>query len=77
MWHGVYAPRDTPKPVVAKLVKALQDAVSDPAFREGMQRLGAIPVPADRAVPEALSAQLRNEIARWTPVIKQANAFID
>ncbi|MCY1270541.1 hypothetical protein D9M69_118040 [compost metagenome] len=77
VWHGVYAPRDTPKPVVAKLVKALQDAVSDPAFREGMQRLGAIPVPADRAVPEALSAQLRNEIARWTPVIKQANAFID
>lgn len=77
VWHGIYAPKGTPKPVVAKLVKALQDAIGDPAFREGMLKLGAIPVTADRATPEALSQQLRNEIARWTPVIKQANAFID
>lgn len=77
VWHGVYAPRGTPQPVVARLVKALQDAVTDPGFREGMQKLGAIPVPADRATPNALSKQLRSEIARWTPVIKQANAFID
>ncbi|GLC94454.1 hypothetical protein Tamer19_38620 [Cupriavidus sp. TA19] len=77
VWHGIYAPRGTPKPVVAKLVKALQDAVSDPAFREGMHKLGAVPVSAERAAPQALSAQLRNEIARWTPVIRQANAFID
>lgn len=77
VWHGVYAPRGTPRPVVARLVKALQDAVGDAAFREGMLKLGAIPVAADRATPEALSQQLRSEIARWTPVIKQANAFID
>ncbi|MGO4328944.1 MULTISPECIES: tripartite tricarboxylate transporter substrate-binding protein [unclassified Cupriavidus] len=77
VWHGVYAPKGTPKPVVAKLVKALQEAVTDPAFREGMQKLGAIPVSVDRATPEALASKLRNEIARWTPVIIQANAFID
>ncbi|XYI34866.1 hypothetical protein MNJPNG_22255 [Cupriavidus oxalaticus] len=73
VWHGVYAPR----PVVAKLVKALQAAVSDPAFREGMLKLGAIPVTPARATFDALSLHLRSEIARWTPVIKQANAFID
>jgi len=77
VWHGIYAPKGTPQPVVATLVKALQDAVTDPAFREGMQKLGAIPVSKDRATPEALSAQLRSEMARWSPVIKQADAFID
>lgn len=77
VWHGIYAPKGTPQPVVARLAKALQDAVSDPAFRESMQKLGAIPVPAERATPAALSSQLRSEIARWTAIIRQADAFID
>jgi len=77
VWHGIYAPKGTPQPLVARLVKALQHAVTDPAFREGMQKLGAIPASKDRATPEALSGQLRSEMARWSLVIKQADAFID
>jgi tripartite-type tricarboxylate transporter receptor subunit TctC len=77
VWHGVYAPKNLPKPVTDKLVKALQDGLADPVFRDSMQKLGALPVSKDKATPDGLGKHLRAEIARWSPVIKQAEAFID
>lgn len=77
VWHGVYAPKNLPKPVSDRLVKALQDGLADPAFRDSMQKLGALPVSKDKATPDGLGKHLRQEIARWSPVIKQAQAFID
>jgi len=77
VWHGIYAPRNLPKPVSDRLVKALQDGLADPAFRDSMQKLGALPVSKDKATPDGLGKHLRQEIARWSPVIKQAQAFID
>lgn len=77
VWHGIYAPKNMPKAVTEKLVKALQDGLADPAFRDSMQKLGALPVSKDKATPEGLSKHLNQEIARWSPVIKKAEAFID
>jgi tripartite-type tricarboxylate transporter receptor subunit TctC len=77
VWHGVYAPKNLPKPVLDRLVKALQDGVADPSFRDSMQKLGALPVSKDKASPEGLANHLRNETAKWSPVIKAAEAFID
>jgi tripartite-type tricarboxylate transporter receptor subunit TctC len=77
VWHGIYAPKNLPRPVSDRLVKALQDGVADPAFKESMQKLGALPVTAERASPEGLSRHLRSEMARWLPLIKEAEAFID
>lgn len=77
VWHGVYAPKNLPKPISERLVKALQDGLTDSAFRISMQKLGALPVSKDKATPEGLGKHLRAEIARWSPVIKQAEAFID
>lgn len=77
VWHGVYAPKNLPKPVSERLVRALQDGLADSAFRDSMQKLGALPVSKDKATPEGLGKHLRAEIARWSPVIKQAEAFID
>lgn len=77
VWHGVYAPKHLPKPITDRLVKALQDAVADPAFKDSMQKLGALPVSKEKASPEGLASQLRQEIARWSPLIKQAEAFLD
>jgi len=77
VWHGIYAPKKTPKPVVDRLVKALQEGLEDPVFKESMQKLGASPVPRARATPEGLEVHLKSEMAKWSLLIKQAEAFID
>ena len=77
VWHGLYAPKGTPKPVVDKLVKGLQDALGDPAFKDSMSKLGAIPMPAARATPDALRTFLKTETDKWTPIIKKAGVYAD
>ena len=77
VWHALYAPKGTPKPVVDKLVKGLQDSLGDAAFKESMGKLGAIVVPASKATPEALGGYLKAEIDRWTPIIKKAGQYAD
>ena len=77
VWHGIYAPKGTPKPVVDKLVAALQAALKDPDFRKRMADLGATVYPAEMATPAALGAHLTGEIAKWGPVIKKAGVYAD
>lgn len=77
VWHGIYAPKDLPRDVTARLVKALQEALVDPTFKDSMQKLGALPASSEKATPEGLSNHLRSEVARWTPLIKAAEAYID
>jgi tripartite-type tricarboxylate transporter receptor subunit TctC len=77
IWHGIYAPKGTPKPAVDKLNAALKTAIQDPAFKDAMAKLGATPVPLERATPEALRTHLKAEIDRWTPIIKKAGVYAD
>jgi tripartite-type tricarboxylate transporter receptor subunit TctC len=77
VWHGLYVPKGTPKPVVNKLVAALQDAIKDADFKSNLAKLGAEPVSADRARPEALHKLLTSEIAKWAPIIKKAGQYAD
>jgi len=77
VWHGLYVPKGTPKPVVNKLVAALQDAIKDADFKSNLAKLGAEPVSADRANPEALQKLLTSEIAKWAPIIKKAGQYAD
>jgi tripartite-type tricarboxylate transporter receptor subunit TctC len=77
VWHGVYAPKGTPKAVIDKLSAALQEAVKDPNFKARLAELGAEPVSADRARPEVLRAKLKSEIDKWAPVIKKAGIYAD
>jgi tripartite-type tricarboxylate transporter receptor subunit TctC len=77
IWHGVYAPKGTPKPVLDKLVKSLQEAVKDPGFKSSMEKLGTVAV-ADSAVsPDGLRTHLKAEIDKWTPIIKKAGQYAD
>jgi tripartite-type tricarboxylate transporter receptor subunit TctC len=60
--------------VIAKLNAAASKALDDPEVRKRLLDLGSvIPKPADRT-PEALAALVKSEIAKWTPVLKQAAA---
>jgi tripartite-type tricarboxylate transporter receptor subunit TctC len=77
VWHGMYAPRSTPRPVVDQLAGALRAALKDPAVVKRFADLGTQPVPATRATPEALRAHLQAEIARWKPIITKAGAYAD
>jgi tripartite-type tricarboxylate transporter receptor subunit TctC len=77
VWHALYAPKGTPRPIVDKLVRALQDALRDPTIKQRFGELGAEPVAESRATPEALRAHLKAEIDRWAPIIKKAGVFAD
>jgi tripartite-type tricarboxylate transporter receptor subunit TctC len=77
VWHGLYAPKGTPKPVLDKLNAALKTAIQDGSFKEGLAKLGATPVTADKATPESLQKHLKAEIDRWGPIIKKAGVYAD
>ena len=77
IWHGMYAPKGTPKEIVDKLSVALQAALNDPAVLKRFADLGATPSKQEEATPDALRTHLEKEIARWAPVIKQAGVFAD
>ncbi len=77
VWHGIYSPKGTPKPVVDKLAMALQAALKDPTVKQRFAELGTEPVSADRATPAALQAHLKSEIALWGPIIKKAGVYAD
>jgi len=77
VWHGVYAPKATPKPAIDKLTNALQDALKDSNVKQRFSELGAEPVSLDRATPQALEKHLKAEIDKWTPIIKKAGAYAE
>ena len=77
IWHGLYAPKGTPKPVLDRLNSALRSAVQEPAFREALGKLASEPVPVEKVTPEALQKQLKSEIDRWSPIIKKAGIYAD
>jgi tripartite-type tricarboxylate transporter receptor subunit TctC len=72
-WHGLWAPKGTPKDVVAKLNAALVDALADPVVRQRFADVGQEPWPRSHQTPEALAAQQKAEIEKWWPIVKAAN----
>ena len=77
VWHGVYAPKGTPKPVLDKLIAALQFAVQDAQFKSRLAELGAEAVSKDKATPDSLAKHLKAEIEKWGPIIKKAGVYAD
>ena len=77
VWHALYAPKGTPKPVIDKLVAGLQVALKDSMVKERFADLGTEPVSEDRATPEALRKHLKAEIEKWGPILKKAGVYAD
>ena len=73
VWYGLWAPKGTPKEIIAKLNAAAVQALSDPTVRQRFAELGLDMPPRDRLTPEALAAYQKAEIEKWWPVIKGAN----
>jgi len=77
IWHGMWAPKGTPKPVIDKLTAALQTALKDPTVVAKFADLGTEPVPQDQATPAALAKHLKAEVDKWAPIIKKAGIYAD
>ncbi len=71
-WHGMWAPKGTPKDVVAKLNAAVVAALADPVVQQRFKDAGQSIWPRAQQTPEALAAHHRAEIERWWPIIKAA-----
>ena len=73
-WNALFAPANTPQPVVARLNEAANKALKDPAVIERMKEFSAKIV---GSTPEELSAHVTAELAKWTPVVRDANVQMD
>jgi tripartite-type tricarboxylate transporter receptor subunit TctC len=72
VWNALFAPKGTPRDVIAKLNAAAVDALTEPGVRQRLADLGQQIVPRDEQTPEALAAFHKAEIEKWWPIIKAA-----
>lgn len=72
IWHGLYAPENTPAPILDKLNEALQAALKDPKIVERFNSVGTIPFPASEWTRPAHAARFNAEIDKWATVLKAA-----
>ena len=77
IWHGLYAPKGTPKPVLDKLNTALKAALKDADFIKREEALGAVVVTDARVNPAEHKKFVEAEINKWAPVIKAAGQYAD
>jgi tripartite-type tricarboxylate transporter receptor subunit TctC len=74
IWSAMYAPKGTPKEVIAKLSAALDKALDDPAVAKRMVELGgAVPAKEERG-PSHLAKVLQKDMAKWQPILQSAMA---
>src|SRR6266566_3976976 len=71
-WFGFFAPKGTPKDVIAKLNAATVEALADPAIQKRFTELGLDVAPREQQTPEGLAAFQKYEIDKWWPIIKTA-----
>lgn len=71
IWHGMWAPKGTPKPITDKLVSALQAGMANPDFQKRMAALGAT-VLTSEANPEALAKKVDQQVPQWAELFKKA-----
>jgi tripartite-type tricarboxylate transporter receptor subunit TctC len=70
-WYGLFAPRGTPKEIIAKLSAAAVDALADPAARSRLAELGYEAFPREQQSPETLAGLQRADAEKWWPIIKE------
>jgi tripartite-type tricarboxylate transporter receptor subunit TctC len=70
LWYGLLAPAGTPRPVIEKLNRTVGELLDAPEVLERLHAQGAEPM---RGTPDAFAAFMRAEMAKWAPVVKQAN----
>ncbi|TMJ03986.1 MAG: tripartite tricarboxylate transporter substrate binding protein BugD [Alphaproteobacteria bacterium] len=73
IWQAVFAPKGTPKDVIAKLNAAIAGALADPTVQQRLRDVGQEMPSAEQMTPGGFGAFHKAEMDKWTPVIKAAN----
>ena len=76
-WHALWAPKGTPKEIIARLNEAVTKTLADPVIRKKLLALSQDIFPPERLTPEALYAFHKAEIEKWWPIIKAAGIKAD
>jgi len=71
-WFGFFAPKGTPKDVIAKLNGAMVQVLAEPAVRSKFAELGLDVASSEQQTPEGLAAFHKGEVEKWWPIIKAA-----
>jgi len=77
VWHGMYAPKGTPKAVTDKINAALRTALKDPEFVKREEALGAVVITDARLSGTEHKKFVEAEIGKWGPIIKAAGQYAD
>jgi tripartite-type tricarboxylate transporter receptor subunit TctC len=72
VWHGIWAPKGTPRDIVMKLNAAIVETLADPAVRQRFADLGQEIPSREQQTPEGLYAHQKAEIEKWWPLIRAA-----
>jgi len=73
VWQGMWAPKGTPKDIIAELNAAVVEALADPLVRQRLGEIGQQLPTREQQTPEALAAFHKAEIEKWWPIVKAAN----
>ena len=77
IWHGLWAPKGTPKEIIDKLNAAAVRALQDPEIRRKLENLGQdIPTP-EQMKSDAFGAYQKAEFAKWKPIIDKAGVKVE
>jgi tripartite-type tricarboxylate transporter receptor subunit TctC len=71
-WHGMWAPKGTPKPVIAKLNDAVVKAFADAKVQDLFKKVGHSLPPKDKMSPQALASYHKAELDKWWPIMEKA-----
>jgi tripartite-type tricarboxylate transporter receptor subunit TctC len=77
LWHGLWMPKGTPQPIMARLQAAVVEALADHTVQAKLGSIGQDIFPPERQSPQALDAHQRAEIAKWWPLIKAAEIKVE
>ena len=72
-WHAMWAPKGTPKEIIAKLNAAVVSALADPTVKQRLSDQGHDIWPREQQTPEALAAYHKAETEKWWPIVKASN----
>lgn len=76
-WQGMWAPKGTPRPIIAKIADAVVKAFADPVVIKRLTELGQDLPSREQITPQALAAYHKSEIDKWWPLIKGANIKVE
>jgi tripartite-type tricarboxylate transporter receptor subunit TctC len=77
VWHGLWAPKNTPKEVMTRLIEATRTALANPLVQKRLADLGQEIPALDQQTPQALRAHHKAELDKWVPLIKAANIKVE